>query len=114
MTGVGTPAIGDDHRSICAGLVDLEDGTVLEFVTYGNSFSSPPWRPVTTTRCPRCTRSVPIRRPCLHVAGVLPSTAKSRQRVKTQLLSQRPIAGVGNIYADEALWRAQVHRPAGE
>ncbi|HUP75895.1 MAG TPA: bifunctional DNA-formamidopyrimidine glycosylase/DNA-(apurinic or apyrimidinic site) lyase [Acidimicrobiales bacterium] len=34
---------------------------------------------------------------------------KSRQRVKTQLLSQRPIAGVGNIYADEALWRARVH-----
>jgi len=34
---------------------------------------------------------------------------KSTQRVKTQLLSQRPIAGVGNIYADEALWRARVH-----
>ena len=34
---------------------------------------------------------------------------KSHQRVKTQLLSQRPIAGVGNIYADEALWRARVH-----
>ncbi len=33
----------------------------------------------------------------------------SRIRVKTQLLSQRPIAGVGNIYADEALWRARVH-----
>jgi formamidopyrimidine-DNA glycosylase len=29
----------------------------------------------------------------------------SRRAVKTQLLSQRPIAGVGNIYADEALWR---------
>ena len=37
---------------------------------------------------------------------------KSNQRVKTQLLSQRPIAGVGNIYADEALWQARVH-PAG-
>ena len=33
----------------------------------------------------------------------------SRARIKTQLLSQRPVAGVGNIYADEALWRAQVH-----
>lgn len=33
----------------------------------------------------------------------------SRRALKTQLLSQRPIAGVGNIYADEALWRAQVH-----
>src|SRR5690606_12783654 len=33
---------------------------------------------------------------------------RSRARVKTQLLSQRPVAGVGNIYADEALWRAGV------
>src|SRR5262245_3700210 len=34
---------------------------------------------------------------------------RSRRAVKTQLLSQRPVAGVGNIYADEALWRAQIH-----
>jgi formamidopyrimidine-DNA glycosylase len=35
--------------------------------------------------------------------------------VKTFLLDQRRIAGVGNIYADEALFRARVHplRPAG-
>ena len=37
------------------------------------------------------------------------SLAASRRRVKTQLLSQRPIAGVGNIYADEALWRSGIH-----
>lgn len=29
--------------------------------------------------------------------------------VKAALLSQRPVAGVGNIYADEALWRARIH-----
>lgn len=34
---------------------------------------------------------------------------RSQIRVKTQLLGQRVVAGVGNIYADEALWRAQVH-----
>jgi formamidopyrimidine-DNA glycosylase len=34
---------------------------------------------------------------------------RSQVRIKTQLLSQRPLAGVGNIYADEALWRAGVH-----
>jgi formamidopyrimidine-DNA glycosylase len=33
-------------------------------------------------------------------------------RVKTNLLSQRPVAGVGNIYADEALWRAGIHPAA--
>ena len=36
-------------------------------------------------------------------------TRRSRARIKTQLLSQRPLAGVGNIYADEALWRAGIH-----
>ncbi|MFV0525248.1 MAG: bifunctional DNA-formamidopyrimidine glycosylase/DNA-(apurinic or apyrimidinic site) lyase [Acidimicrobiales bacterium] len=34
---------------------------------------------------------------------------RSRRRIKTQLLSQRPIAGVGNIYADEALWLARIN-----
>ena len=33
----------------------------------------------------------------------------SRRCIKTQLLSQRPVAGVGNIYADEALWLAGVN-----
>jgi formamidopyrimidine-DNA glycosylase len=33
----------------------------------------------------------------------------SQRAVKTQLLSQRPLAGVGNIYADEALWLAGIH-----
>jgi formamidopyrimidine-DNA glycosylase len=38
-----------------------------------------------------------------------------RAPVKAFLLDQRRIAGVGNIYADEALFRAQIHplRPAG-
>ena len=36
----------------------------------------------------------------------------SRVRVKSQLLSQRPVAGVGNIYADEALWRAGINPAA--
>jgi formamidopyrimidine-DNA glycosylase len=39
----------------------------------------------------------------------------SRAPVKAMLLDQRKIAGVGNIYADEALYRAEIHplRPAG-
>ncbi len=43
------------------------------------------------------------------VAGFRRSLRGSSQAVKTYLLSQRPVAGVGNIYADEALWRARVH-----
>jgi formamidopyrimidine-DNA glycosylase len=35
--------------------------------------------------------------------------------VKAALLDQRAVAGIGNIYADEALWWARIHplRPAG-
>ena len=36
---------------------------------------------------------------------------RSSRRIKTQLLSQRPVAGLGNIYADEALWLSRV-RPS--
>lgn len=35
--------------------------------------------------------------------------AKTRAPIKPYLLSQRPVAGVGNIYADEALWLARIH-----
>lgn len=34
---------------------------------------------------------------------------KRSSGVKRQLLDQSLVSGVGNIYADEALWRAQVH-----
>lgn len=34
---------------------------------------------------------------------------QSKRALKTHLLSQRPIAGVGNIYADEALWKAEIN-----
>ena len=39
-----------------------------------------------------------------------------RAPVKAALLDQRSLAGMGNIYADEALWRARIHplRTAGE
>jgi formamidopyrimidine-DNA glycosylase len=38
-----------------------------------------------------------------------------RAPIKSVLLDQRRIAGIGNIYADEALWRSRIHplRPAG-
>jgi len=36
----------------------------------------------------------------------------TKRSVKAQLLSQRVVAGLGNIYVDEALWRAQVHPAA--
>jgi formamidopyrimidine-DNA glycosylase len=35
--------------------------------------------------------------------------ARTSATVKAALLGQRLVAGVGNIYADEALWRARIH-----
>jgi formamidopyrimidine-DNA glycosylase len=41
--------------------------------------------------------------------------AGRRAPVKAAILDQRVVPGLGNIYADEALWRARIHplRPAG-
>jgi len=41
-----------------------------------------------------------------HLAEKL---AGRRAPVKAAILDQRTVAGVGNIYADEALWRARIH-----
>ena len=35
-------------------------------------------------------------------------------KVKPALLSQKPVAGVGNIYADESLWQAKIHPEASK
>lgn len=42
--------------------------------------------------------------------------ARTRSGIKRALLDQRVISGIGNIYADEALWGARVHyeQPAGD
>jgi formamidopyrimidine-DNA glycosylase len=41
-----------------------------------------------------------------HLAGVLKG---KKQPIKSALLDQRVLAGIGNIYADEALFRAKIH-----
>jgi formamidopyrimidine-DNA glycosylase len=40
-----------------------------------------------------------------HLSGILRAT---NQPVKRLLMEQRKIAGIGNIYANEALWRARI------
>jgi formamidopyrimidine-DNA glycosylase len=41
-----------------------------------------------------------------HLAAEL---AGRRAPIKAAILDQRTVAGVGNIYADEALWRSRIH-----
>lgn len=47
--------------------------------------------------------------PAFDDAGFVAALARTRSAVKRVLLDQRVLSGVGNIYADESLWRAAVH-----
>ena len=52
----------------------------------------------------------------LTARSLVDRLARRRAPLKAVVLDQRVFAGVGNIYADEALWWARLHplRPAGE
>jgi formamidopyrimidine-DNA glycosylase len=47
--------------------------------------------------------------PGFDYQGTITKFTQRRVRIKTALLNQEIMSGVGNIYADEALWRAKVH-----
>lgn len=52
----------------------------------------------------------------LHLEYMIQIFAKSKKPVKSFLLDQTKIAGIGNIYADEVLWQSKIHpeTPANE
>jgi len=67
---------------------------------------------------PAAPRLVPL--PIAHIApdpleeafdpkGFAARLARKQTQVKRALLDQSLISGIGNIYADEALWRARLH-----
>lgn len=47
--------------------------------------------------------------PAFDDAAFVEALRKRSAGVKTALLDQKLVSGVGNIYADEALWRARLH-----
>jgi formamidopyrimidine-DNA glycosylase len=47
--------------------------------------------------------------PAFPDAGFVDALRRKRTEVKRALLDQTLISGIGNIYADEALWRARLH-----
>jgi formamidopyrimidine-DNA glycosylase len=47
--------------------------------------------------------------PAFDEAAVLAALRKRRTGVKRALLDQSLVSGIGNIYADEALWRSKTH-----
>ena len=47
--------------------------------------------------------------PALDGEAVFAAWSSTSRAIKTTLLDQQVLSGVGNIYADEALWRARIH-----
>jgi formamidopyrimidine-DNA glycosylase len=47
--------------------------------------------------------------PAFDLAGVTARIRARRSGIKRALLDQSLVSGIGNIYADEALWRARLH-----
>ncbi|HEY6425324.1 MAG TPA: bifunctional DNA-formamidopyrimidine glycosylase/DNA-(apurinic or apyrimidinic site) lyase [Pseudonocardiaceae bacterium] len=47
--------------------------------------------------------------PCFDLDAVVAGIRGRRTAVKRALLDQTLVSGIGNIYADEALWRARLH-----
>jgi len=96
----------------------LDDGTALSFVdqrTFGG------WMLADLVTVDGTEVPVPVAHlardpldPEFNRDGVITVLRRKHSEIKRQLLDQTVVSGIGNIYADEALWRAKVHgaRPA--
>ena len=95
-------------------VLELDDGRGLHIATSAGSGPGSFSRMPSWSRIWR-RRTAPSRSAALHVrAGSQRSSPARRAPLKAVLLDQRVVAGLGNIYADEALWRARLNplRPA--
>ena len=104
------PVPNEGHLRIAA---LLDDGTALSFVdqrTFGG------W--MLTDMVAVDGTDVPA--PVAHIArdpldpkfnrdGVVTVLRRKHSEIKRQLLDQTVVSGIGNIYADEALWRARIN-----
>jgi len=103
----------DNHLRIAA---LLDDGTTLSFVdqrTFGG------WMLADLVEDPSGDGSV-LPAPVAHLGrdpldprfdrdAVVTTLRRKHSEIKRQLLDQTVVSGIGNIYADEALWRARVN-----
>lgn len=99
-----------DHVRISA---LLDDGTVLSFAdqrTFGG------WMLADLAEVDGSVVPEPVAHlardpldPRYDVDAVVKVLRRKHSELKRQLLDQQVVSGIGNIYADEALWRAKVH-----
>lgn len=118
--GEGPASDPDRHRRIVLG---LDDGTRVDFLDqrlFGGLWTSPLAAAAdgAVSACGSPDELLPrdaahIARDVLDPAVDLPAVARRirarRAPVKSLLLAQDLISGIGNIYADEALWAARTH-----
>jgi formamidopyrimidine-DNA glycosylase len=91
----------------------LDDGTALSFVdqrTFGG------WMLADLVTVDGTDVPVPVAHlardpldPAFNRDGVVTLLRRKHSEIKRQLLDQTVVSGIGNIYADEALWRARVN-----
>jgi formamidopyrimidine-DNA glycosylase len=91
----------------------LDDGTVLSFVdqrTFGG------WMLADLVTVDGTDVPIPVAHlardpldPKFNRDGVVTVLRGKHSEIKRQLLDQTVVSGIGNIYADEALWRAKVN-----
>jgi formamidopyrimidine-DNA glycosylase len=91
----------------------LDDGTVLSFAdqrTFGG------WMLADLVTVDGSVVPVPVAHlardpldPRFDADAVVKVLRGKHSELKRQLLDQQVVSGIGNIYADEALWRAKVH-----
>jgi formamidopyrimidine-DNA glycosylase len=109
------PIAKTEHLRIAA---LLDDGTALSFVdqrTFGG------WMLADLVNVDGSEVPEPVAHiardpldPLFDRAAVVKVLRRKHSEIKRQLLDQTVVSGIGNIYADEALWRAKVNgaRPA--
>ena len=91
----------------------LDDGTALSFVdqrTFGG------WQLADLVSIDGSRLPVPVAHiardlldPRFNQSAVVNTLRRKHSEIKRQLLDQTVVSGIGNIYADEALWRAGVN-----
>lgn len=111
VSAAGTP----DPRHLHARFVFADEGPELRFVDQ-RTFGGLAWSPLGEDGVPEAVGHVALDPfdPAFDVVAVAREIKRRSSGIKRVLLDQRVVSGIGNIYADESLWRAGIHgeRPA--
>jgi len=108
-----------EPKHVHARLDFADDGPQLRFVDQ-RTFGGLAFTPLLSDRYADSSHPYGVPQPVQHIgadplepafdqAGVIRSQKARHTSIKRALLDQSLVSGIGNIYADEALWRAGVH-----